>query len=289
MNINISFVSLWFGLLILNPSSVWADVKFGTVFPTAVNYVDSDIVFRGLQAAVSQVKNQVSLTIPIERSTYSPNDCNDASNQTKQLLTEKSVSILFGIGCSSEISRITKEHQVPYVSLMLTVLKITPQAEPWLNVSLPVLQPDSSYTTWQVEVTDKTPNTSQEVTRLTGELLDKLLPKEAFSPSSLLTVQTPFAGLREKPAKQGRDATYEGENSILYVLKKSETVMVIPKEEYCQKAKQNKTYCDWTYTSDWCYVRSSTDPNKVGWIHKRLLLSFNNDQKGCYSSPKKAQ
>jgi len=212
----------------------------------------------------------------VERGPYSSNDCNDAGNKTKELLTEKPVKIVFGIGCTSEISKMAKEKSVPYISLVPTAIKITLPSEPWLNVSLPVVQPDSSYTTWQVEIADQTPTASLKVTKLIRELLNKPLPKEVSS--LLLKVQTPFAGLREKPAK--REVTFEGENSILYTLKVSETVTIHPKTEYCnQQADPNKKYGDWIYTSDWCYVNSSTDPNKVGWIHKRLL-------KGCYSSQK---
>ncbi|OQW91852.1 MAG: hypothetical protein BWK78_03375 [Thiotrichaceae bacterium IS1] len=254
----------------------------GTVFPENFS---SEIVFKELKATISQ-KDPSGSKILLEKGSYSSNDCNDAGNQTKYLLTEKQVKVVFGIGCTSEISKAFKHSNVldvRYISLEVTAITITPQSDPGLNVSLPVLQPDSSYTTWQVEIADKTPTASLEVTKLIGELLDKLLPKEAAS--LLLKVRTPFAGLREKPAKRGQKATSEGENSIRYILTASETITILPKTEYCnQQTDPNKKYCDWIYTSDWCYVKSSTDPNKVGWIHRRLLKM--DSEEGCYSSQK---
>jgi len=44
MNYKIIFVSLLFWLLTLNTATVWADIKFGTVFPATLNFVDSEIV-----------------------------------------------------------------------------------------------------------------------------------------------------------------------------------------------------------------------------------------------------
>jgi len=262
----------------------------GTVFPN--NFNNEKIVFPELEAETKKVLSG-SLSLKLEKGLYSSNDCNDAGNKTKELLTKKQVKVIFGIGCTSKISKAFKDSNVSnvrYISLEVTAIKITPQSDPGLNVSVPVSQPDSSYTTWQVEIADKTPATSLKVTKLIEELLNKPRPKEISSPSRLLKVRTPFAGLRERPAKRGRDATYkedqtEGENSILYVLTASETVTTLPKTEYCnQQTDSNKKYCDWIYTCDWCYVKSSTGPNKVGWIHKRLLEM--DSEKGCYPSQK---
>jgi len=107
---------------------------------------------------------------------------------------------------------------------------------------------------------------------LTSLLL--LIPSVVGSqPGKNHTIQVPYAILREKPEKLGYFPKQD--NMPIAILKQGDAVVEqSPQDSYCQQ-KGKKKYCDWTYLQDWKYVKSASNPNQKGWIHKLLLNKEN--------------
>lgn len=213
---------------------------------------------------------------------YSGN-CDNAVQQTKNLITGKSVQIILSVkddGCFSEIANVVKKFSgVLHISLQFIFI---PSALDQLSVLSSDVLPTKQFA--YIVLKPVTGGKKDLIVKKILQLYSKFI--EAIrkpSPLKRYKVRVSFAPLREKPARSGDKPEKNGINQIIATLKKDDVIEgnadikdASSIEDYCKRDAKKDLIYDYIYTIDWICVRVSSSQNpsvqgKTGWIHKMLI------------------
>nr|MEC4581867.1 hypothetical protein [Candidatus Parabeggiatoa sp.] len=286
-NTPLKLISLVLLLFVLSaPTFATETLKMGTVFDKdKADKASLDFYYKGIDSARKAYPN-----ITIERGDYL-STCDDATQKTERLITEKSVQVILSAekdGCSSDIGKVAIQFSVLHISLIFlpTVLSLSSE-ELWLSVDSFEQPPKPAYIVLKAiekplssdEQDEK--NLILKVKQLYTVFLEQV--PESYK------VRVPFAPLRAKPARPG-EYPDEKENKIKGNLKKGDLLegkAIITDysdiENHCKRDEKKGIIYDYVYTLDWICVRvkksshDSSSQGQTGWIHKMLVEKLHKD------------